>query len=96
VYTENLNLDSIRAILGDYFKSFTFSIGEGRWNGEAESSLIIDIMTEKENHGWVEEAAIRIAEANKQESVLIYALNGTLTEIGPVDPRTNEPPDETG
>lgn len=71
IYTERKNVTGIKDILDDGFDGYTLIRATGVWEGETESSLIIEIIKEKNHDVDVEAAAHRIAILNNQDAVLI-------------------------
>ena len=79
ILTEDVNRESIYAILDSRVDGYTVSTGIGSWKGQRENSLAIDLVgyTAKTAHV----IAAEIKAANKQESVLILEIPATATFI---------------
>ena len=74
ILTEAKNLPKLSKLVDDYFKGSTVIPARGRWEGEAEKSLVIEIVTEKENEHSIEDLARAIKRTNNQEAVLIQKI----------------------
>ena len=74
IYTENKNKRDILALASGFFPGFTVFEGQGYWQGEAENSLVLEIVAPKTKRGEVESLARIIKEANGQEAVLLQEL----------------------
>ena len=79
IFTEDVNRESIYAILDSRVDGYTVSTGIGSWKGQRENSLTIDLVgyTAKTAHVIAKE----IKAANRQESVLILEIPATATFI---------------
>jgi hypothetical protein len=71
IMTEDINRDSIIAIVSQNFESFTIIPAMGYWRGNAEKSLIIEIIGNADDYGKIQDCADNIRRQNKQECVLI-------------------------
>ena len=71
LYTEDINRQTITDILAKHLPAFTLLSGVGIWKGEAENSLIIEVIGG--TFAVVAEVAKAIKEANKQETVMYTA-----------------------
>ena len=80
IQTEDINRDSIIAIIVQNFESFTIIPAIGYWQGKPENSIIIEIMTDSKWHGTesdehkVFQIADRIRRWHNQECVLISTI----------------------
>jgi hypothetical protein len=72
IFTEDVNRDRIESILASKFDSFTIIPAAGRWNGNVEPSLVIEI--EGVSLDAVRTAAEEIKSANSQAEVMIARL----------------------
>lgn len=80
IYTENKFYDKTIELMGSYFPNgFTVTIGMGVYGGDKEHSIIIDIVTDNEQH--VYDLAWDICKANGQKSVLVFAITGEMKVI---------------
>ena len=69
IYTEAINLEATRAILGKYFDSFTIIPAQGIWKGGEEQALVIHIITFDAVGVYL--AANEIKVRNKQDAVFV-------------------------
>lgn len=69
IYTEDKNRAGIVAILDALFDGYTVIPTLGRWHGKDERSLCIELLDSDREKAT--QAAIRIKELNRQESVLV-------------------------
>lgn len=72
ILTEDVNRDRIESILASKFESFTMIPAAGRWHGNSEPSLVIEI--EGVSLGAVRSVAEEIKSANSQAEVMIFRL----------------------
>jgi len=80
IYTENVRYTETVTLIKSYFPNgFTLITGTGYYEGGSEHSLIIDIITDSEQH--VYDLAWDIMKDNKQETVLVYAITGKVKLI---------------
>ena len=73
IYTENRDKDDIRLLVSKYYEGFTLYEGQGIWKGKAEPSLIIEVIGGA--IGKIRKLAKEIKKVNKQEAVLIQAID---------------------
>ncbi len=73
IYTENKNPERLKELTSLCFDGFTVIRTTGFWKGAPESALIIEIYTE--NAELVRALAGAIKRNNKQEAVLLTAVN---------------------
>jgi hypothetical protein len=72
IQTEDINRDSIIAIVAQNFESFTIIPAIGYYRGKPENSIIIEIEDSGQNaYKMVLNTADNIRKQNKQECVLI-------------------------
>ena len=83
IYTERKNVTGIKEILDDQFDGYTLISAAGVWEGETESSLIIEIVGEENRNYDIRTVAESIAVLNQQDAVLITTANitGELVRI---------------
>jgi hypothetical protein len=83
IYTERKNVDGIKEILDDGFDGYTLIFAAGVWEGETESSLIIEIIGETKQSYTIHCVAKEIAHLNNQDAVLITqaVVEGELIRI---------------
>jgi hypothetical protein len=81
IYTEDLYRADVQKIVGDYFDGFTLLSGDGVWKGALENALVIEIVTERANEGWIRELSRRIRQKNQQESVLVTRQDVDIIDI---------------
>lgn len=67
LYTEDVNRDGIERVLAEFVDGYTLISAIGAWKGVKENTLIIEI----ENCNCAETIALRIAEVNNQEAVMV-------------------------
>jgi len=76
IYTEDKNRDTIRTIAGTYFDGYSLIPCEGVWKGKGEKALIIEIVVQAPSaRKRVTQMATAIKSRNKQEAVMIVAIN---------------------
>lgn len=80
IQTENVNRDSIEKIVSHYFDGFTIIDAIGYWQGIRENSLIIEIACIHPSSD-IEKIAFEIKIANKQQCVLISAIESDFRFI---------------
>lgn len=80
IRTENIHQQDIKKILNVAFDSYTIAHGVGYWQGVPEASLTIEIYATDADAELVLATAQTIKELNKQDAVLVLALeaNGKL------------------
>ena len=71
IYTERKNIGGIKEILDDGFDGYTLIDTVGVWEGETESSLIIEIIGEENQAYDIRTVAQVIGRLNCQDAVLI-------------------------
>jgi hypothetical protein len=71
IQTEDINRDSIIAIMSQNFESFTIIPAIGYWRGKPENSIIIEIIGNPDDYTKIRNCADNIRKQNKQECVLI-------------------------
>ena len=83
IYTEFKNEKRIREILDNGFDGYTLIFAAGIWEGEIESTLIIEIIGEEKQAYNVRCTAKEIAHLNNQDAVLITqaVVDGELIRI---------------
>jgi hypothetical protein len=69
IHTEDVNRPTILKLAGFRFEGFTVTYGAGFWRGEAEDTLILEIITADSASVYL--LAEEIRKANKQESVIV-------------------------
>jgi hypothetical protein len=74
IMTENVNGESIKAMVGKQFDGFTMFSAKGVWKGIEESSLIVEVVSELPIIKKVKALARRIKKLNNQEAVLVEVL----------------------
>jgi len=76
IYTEDKNRECIIALTVKKFDSFTVYNAQGYWKGQAEDSLVIEIIDEDKDIRYrVNTLAYEIKILNQQEGVLIQIVN---------------------
>lgn len=81
ISTEDVNRDTIFAIVSDLFDGYAVTFHQGVFKGVKEKALTIDIVGNDSTAPYVAKVAQRIAIANKQESVLVQRIENTFTFI---------------
>ncbi len=80
IYTENINHSETIKLVKSYFpKGFTAIMGTGFYEGGKEHTLIIDVITNSEQH--VYDLAWDICRDNAQKSVLVLAIMGEIKSV---------------
>ena len=74
IFTENKNKTEVIQLTGAIFDGFTIVEALGYWQGKAEDSLIIEVVTEHSD--LVDALAKAILVANEQQAVLIVDGSG--------------------
>lgn len=77
--TELKNEDVLKSILDRYFDGYTAIPSHGRWKGTNEQSITILLCNVEPTA--VQQTAEEIKSYNKQESVMILELPGTVSFI---------------
>ena len=75
IYTEDLNMTQIRAIVDRAFTGYTLHRGTGVWNHVAEPSLVIEIITPDDKLPDVKQVCKEINTLNSQECCLLTVHN---------------------
>lgn len=83
IYTESTEEYDGRtvAIVAGHFESFTVTHGSGYWEGKAEDTIIIEIITGRDHAAAVAEIAKGIRFANNQEAVLVTSTKTYVTMV---------------
>lgn len=73
IYTEsNLEFDKTAiSFVSDYFEGFTVIHAKGYWQGQAEDSLIIEIVATPQDRIRIVQIAQNIKSANGQQAVML-------------------------
>jgi hypothetical protein len=71
IYTENKNIGQIKDTICQYYKGFTIIKTIGYWQGIAEKSLKIEILSEDKERQNIKEIVRIIKSINNQEAVLL-------------------------
>jgi hypothetical protein len=79
VYTKDVNRKSIIRAIAEVFENFTLQPTTGFYKGNAEASIIIEIIGAKERQ--IKSLAARIREINGQKSVLILSASCRAQKI---------------
>jgi hypothetical protein len=79
IYTEDSNRAAIVSAVSERFESFTLHETTGYFKGEAEKSIVIEIVDAREEDIRVVAAAIRAL--NGQKTVLVMGLRGQARKI---------------
>ena len=87
ILTEDVNRESIYAILDSHVDGYTVSTAIGSWKGQRENSLAIDFVGV--GYATVEKIAKVIRWENQQESVPIVDFPSSHTFIDGVPVRAN-------
>ncbi len=74
IYTKDLNNNRVQQIASKYFPGFTITKSMGYWQGQKENSVVLEIVTNKQD-AKVRKLAKEIKIANKQEAVLVQRIN---------------------
>lgn len=82
IYTEYKNRGNIIEYVSSWFDGFTTYNGVGYWRGQAESCLIIEIITDYKHHDDILRIAEYIQRHNTQESVAITVQNVEVKTVG--------------
>jgi hypothetical protein len=80
ICTEDKNREGIEKIVSSKFEAYTLLAGRGVWRNTAEQSLVIEILTNSEQAGTINQLALEIKQANQQEAVLVqrYPVDSIL------------------
>ena len=65
------------AAIGKHFKSFTALQGQGYWQGQAENSLILEVVGGEADYNKVMSVASEIKSVNFQQAVLVQKIANT-------------------
>ncbi len=71
IYTEDKNEQGIVNLTSNVFSGFTLYKTKGYWQGQAENSIVIEVVSTEQDREKVVSLAKDIKELNKQESVLV-------------------------
>lgn len=71
IQTEDINRDSIIAIVAQNFGGFTVIPAVGYYRGMRENSIIVEIIANADDYAKIRDIADNIRKQNKQECVLI-------------------------
>lgn len=71
LYTENKNLESLKAMFDDFTMDFTFYVADGYYLGIPESSVIFEVISRMDLRENFRYMARQIKTMNKQKSVLL-------------------------
>ena len=72
LYTENIpNTDKI---VSRYYEGYTLITAEGYWQGIAESSLIVEIISSEDESAKIATLANEIKQVNNQVTILVEVL----------------------
>jgi hypothetical protein len=74
IYTEDVRRKEIIKAVARQFENFTLHPTTGFYNGQAEKSIVIEIV--KATDEEIEAVAHRIQELNGQKTILIMSLSG--------------------
>jgi hypothetical protein len=69
IYTEDVNRETVIDLVATKFGSFNLSTAKGYWNGVAEESLIVEVITD--DGETIRGIAAKIRDYNKQDAVLV-------------------------
>lgn len=80
ILTENKNYDETVRLVAEHFDGFTVIHADGFWKGQAEHSLVIEIlppvrMGDGEARTQVEKLAYAIKKQNDQQEVMIQRIS---------------------
>jgi hypothetical protein len=81
ICTENMNRDEVEKLVSSYVEGFTILEATGYWQGQRESSLVIEIAGDSYLHRVARDIAKAIKTMNAQQAVLIQILDGELEVI---------------
>lgn len=71
IYTEDKNTVEIEALLDTHFDGYTVLNARGRWKGQSENSLVIEIIGDAVKYDTVKFVVKQIKKLNRQEKVLV-------------------------
>lgn len=71
IYTENVNVTGVLKIVDKYFDGYTTYAGIGIWQGNTESSFIIEIITPRKRTCDIAAICKKINRLNKQICCLV-------------------------
>jgi len=81
IYTEAVNVDWIVDTAAARFPAFTVLRADGFWQGNSESSLVLEFLTEEHNAAAVNLLAHAIKVHNAQNAVLVVSQKVDSTLI---------------
>ena len=79
IHTEDINRKQVIELAGKRFDGFTVSFGIGHYKGDAEFSLILEIITSDAASIYL--LAEEIRKANGQESVLVNRIESSALSV---------------
>jgi hypothetical protein len=71
IYTEDVNRETVEALVREKFDSFSVQFGTGYYKDEKEASLTIEILALATDIGTVRKLARSIKTENQQDAVLL-------------------------
>lgn len=74
ILTEDINRSDVIGIVAKHFDAFTVTLTWGYWKGKAEPALDIELIGAA--YADARRVALEIKDANKQESVLLFSVQG--------------------
>lgn len=81
IYTEDKNRPEVERIVTEQFDGFTLIGAAGYWQGEREQSLIVEIVAPINDAPKVFTVASAIKRANKQQAVLVVAVQDVINSV---------------
>ncbi len=81
IFTENINSEETHTLVSKYFDGFSISYGSGYWEGNAESSIVIETIGDYTDKSKVLKLAGEIKKLNGQQVVLVFTTTGFVNEI---------------
>ena len=82
ILTEDKNRGDILEFINRFFEGYTVLEGTGYWRGQAETCLIIEIITSYHHHDKIMAIAEWIQKHNNQDSVAITTQNIEIKTVG--------------
>jgi hypothetical protein len=79
IYTEDLNRGEVLRLAAEKFENFTLQSTTGYFRGEAEDSIVIEIVPAQKQDAA--ELANSIRRLNGQRSVLVVSLSGEAQRV---------------
>jgi len=74
--TQQLETIKARDIINEYFNGYSYSVIYGVWKGKEELTLIVDIVTEKEN--MIAFLVTSLKKALKQKCIMVVKHNAEV------------------